>query len=278
MVIREFDGSRGDAQGVIAVDGETFGDCRYAPQYIGELVRTGGQRVWVAVAERSIVGFVSAFATHSLAGDRWEIDELAVRPSAQGRGTGTALVRQALCGTPSALPARAVIAVSNVASQRTFAKNGFSPAAERHLLVRRALQPLSATRAGAVPVRLATSADSWALAALTHQTMERARLCLEQVDNVYLIAGSDRGCVELLRVRTLQYRGFWLESMQLAAEDPQVIDALLVAAVGLVHMAGKAQKADRVGYLALPGKDAIYQACMKQQFTKVGEYQPWVIG
>lgn len=277
MEIREFDGTRGDAQGVIAVDGETFGDCRYTPQTISELVKAGGQRVWVAEAEGNVVGFVSAFATHSLAGDRWEIDELAVRPSAQGRGIGTALVSHALLGTPPALPARTVVAVSNVASQRAFAKNGFSPAAERHLLVRRAAQPLSPTRASAIPVRRATSADAWALARLSRQTVERARSCLAQADNVYLIAGADQGYVELLQVRTLQYMGFWLEAMQLAAQDPQAIDALLATAVEWVDAAGQAGEADLVGYLAWPEVRAVYEGCLEHGFVRIGQYQPWMI-
>jgi GNAT superfamily N-acetyltransferase len=142
MEIRAFDGALGDAGGVIAVDGETFGDCRYTPHYVAELVETGGQNVWVAEMEGGIVGFVSTFITHSLTGDRWEIDELAVRPSAQGLGIGTALVGCALDETPPELPARAVIAMGNVASQRAFAKNGFFPRIERHLLVRDALRAI----------------------------------------------------------------------------------------------------------------------------------------
>ena len=55
-----------------------------------------GQYAWLAQEGEQIVGYVSAFATQSLAAGRWEIDELAVHPQAQGRGVGTALVRRAL--------------------------------------------------------------------------------------------------------------------------------------------------------------------------------------
>ena len=276
MEIRAFDGLVGDAEGVIAVDGETFGDCRYTPHYVVELVATGGQCVWVAEAEESLVGFVSAFTTHSLSGDRWEIDELAVRPYAQGQGIGTALIRRAMEEAPPVLPSRAVIATSNAASQRAFAKNGFSPGSEKHLLVRDALLAHSAVRSTTVPIRCATWVDAEVLAKLSKRTIERTRSCLEQADNVYLIADSNQGYVELLRVRTMQYTGFWLESIQCTGQDPHLIHALLDAAVALVCEKAMTQEIDLVGHLAYPEKSAFYQACTAQQFAKIGEYQAWM--
>ena len=64
--IRTFDGSRRDAEGIIEVDRVTFGDCLYAPEGIVSLESDPDQYAWVAEEEGRIVGFVSAFVTHSL--------------------------------------------------------------------------------------------------------------------------------------------------------------------------------------------------------------------
>jgi GNAT superfamily N-acetyltransferase len=280
MEIRAFDGTLGDARGIIAVDEVTFGDCRYTPEYIVDLVKSANQCVWVAETEEGVAGFVSAFATHSLAADRWEIDELAVRPSAQRQGIGTALVGHALAGAPSGALARTVIAKTNVASQRAFTKNRFAPVAEVHLLVRDVAKPLSIAQVNAVSVSHASLADAELLARLSKSTTERVRSCLGEKENDYLIAastGTAPGYAELLAVRTLHYTGFWLEAIQSAGQNTQVSRALLDAAVELAQNVELNPRSDLVGHLALPEKSTVYQDCLEREFTQVGEYQTWVL-
>jgi ribosomal protein S18 acetylase RimI-like enzyme len=89
LEIRSFNGTLHDAEGILKVDEGTFGDCYYAAEHILALEADPRQRAWVAEEDGQIVGFVSAFDTHSLDGSRWEIDELAVLPAWQGRGIGT---------------------------------------------------------------------------------------------------------------------------------------------------------------------------------------------
>jgi GNAT superfamily N-acetyltransferase len=86
--------------------------------------------VWVALDAGRVVGFVDGFLTRSQQGvRRWEVDLLAVHPGYLRRGLGRRLV-QASTGAgrrKGAALARALIAVDNVASQRTFARCAYQP-------------------------------------------------------------------------------------------------------------------------------------------------------
>lgn len=278
MDIRPVNYTLRDAQGIIDVDRATFDDCRYAPEYIIELA-SAGQHIWVADDGRSIVGFVSAFTTHSLAGSRWEIDELAVHPSAQGCGIGTALVAAAIECAPVSVPApmtahvpvvsarapvvsaRAIIAHNNIASQRAFVKNGFAPTGDAHLLVWSTSRPIPDSEKEAISVRHAHATDALVPSHLLHET-----------PNVYLIGERDgvgQGHVELVRVCTLQYEGYWIES--LAAQELQVARALLCAAITLARQDGKI---DLLGCLA-PAQFIAHEACTDLGFEAVNLYTIW---
>jgi hypothetical protein len=91
-----------------------------------------------------------------------------------------------------------------------------------------------------------------------------------------LIAGTGLGYVELLYVQTLQYTGFWIESICSVGQALASIHSLLEAAVELVCGIGVTQKADLIGHLALPEDGSVYQAFMGRQFAKIGEYRPWI--
>ena len=97
MQIRAFNGTLRDAQGLIEVDAETFGDCTYTAQTIVGRLSDPDQWTAVAVEGERVVGFVSCFRTRSLSADRWEVDELAVRPAHQGQGRCGALRLQPGC-------------------------------------------------------------------------------------------------------------------------------------------------------------------------------------
>jgi ribosomal protein S18 acetylase RimI-like enzyme len=277
--IRPFDGTMRDAQGILAVEAATFGDCHYGAAYIVDLESDPQQHTWVAEQDGRVVGFVSAFVTHGLAGDRWEVDELAVEPEDQRRGWGTALIGRAIgCGmTHPGLTARALVAARNRASRRVFEKNGFSPAARVDLLLYEVLGRVPRPRQPGLPkVRAALPSDAAALSRLTGRAAGRVQDLIERSGNLYLVAvvdGRVRGCAELLHVRTLQYEGFWMESLTVDVQGAGIPAALFNAAV---EEAKRREAIDEVGYLARPGERALYTACVGQGFKKVDKYLVYV--
>ena len=248
------------------VDRATFDDCPYTPEHILSLESDPDQYAWVAEESGRIVGFVSAFATYSLAASRWEVDELAVHPQAQGRGIGTALVARALeegVNQAGLTQARALVAVDNGASARVFSRCGFSPVFKVDLMlysiVGREPRPL---RDEWPTVRRAESDDLVDIAELGRCDVVRAANGLGRSKNVYLVAGSERGArayVELLHVRTLQYEGFWVESMGLAQPEEARWARYAASALlsGAIEEAKRRESMDEVGYLASPDATAV---------------------
>ncbi|MBZ0279618.1 MAG: GNAT family N-acetyltransferase [Anaerolineae bacterium] len=82
----------------------------------------------VAIVDDGVVGFVDGFNTLSLKGvPQWNLDLIAVHPAFQGRGIASDLMR-ANTGAgrdTGAGQARGLVAVDNVASQRTFMRCGY---------------------------------------------------------------------------------------------------------------------------------------------------------
>jgi GNAT superfamily N-acetyltransferase len=280
--IRPFDGTLRDAQGIIEVDRETFGDCDYTPGYIVALQADPRQSAWLAVDAKSgrVAGFVSAFDTHSMTGARWEVDELAVRPAFQGRGLGTQLVARAALGAstpPGLTEIRAMIATGNVASQRAFGKNGFHPAAAVDLLLYQVTGRAPRPRAeGAPAVRTADIEDAPVIAALAARPVSDIVALLHRPENVCLLAEQGEtvlGCAELIHVRTLQYQGFWIESLALKAPNRRTAQALFSAAI---DDAKRHPEMDRVGYMTPPGDELRYTTCVSQGFQKIAAYLPFV--
>jgi len=137
-MIRAFDGSLADAEGLLAVEQATFDECPYTAHQIQAMLQPGNatpiekchpeqcegpeskitilseakdqnrhslQCAWLAVNDNpvgtpngNVVGFVTAFPVSSLEGIWWEIDLLAVHPDWQGRGLGRQLIRAAAAG------------------------------------------------------------------------------------------------------------------------------------------------------------------------------------
>ena len=83
MLIRPFDGSHHDAEGLLAVERETFAESPYNADEVIHLLINGEQRAWLAAVEGEVVGFVAAFPTCTLHGRNWEVDLVAVRPAWQ---------------------------------------------------------------------------------------------------------------------------------------------------------------------------------------------------
>lgn len=303
--IRAFDGTLGDARGIIEIDRATFADCPYSAEQIAALEADPGQYAWVAEEGDHIVGYVSAFPTHSLAASRWEVDELAVHPQAQGRGIGTALVARALAvgAQQSGLhEARALVAVDNLASQRVFVKNGFRAVDRVHLLAYRTSgRAPRVPRPGAPVVRLVQTGESRALARLLGgedaDAGDAARMAgqLLRADVQYRVAvdaPGQMGRIELLggaewiHVRTLQYEGLWVESLAVTkrgAAESRVAKSLVAenrAALALFGAAIERIKLedgmDLMGYLAAPRDRALYSAAVAEGMTLIDEYTSFV--
>jgi ribosomal protein S18 acetylase RimI-like enzyme len=297
VIVRPF-ATASDAQAIVDLDAATFGDCPYTAEYILRLESDPGQYAWLAQESDTVVGFVSAFGTHSLAAGRWEIDALAVHPSAQGRGVGTALVARALQeGNRRArqredrrarqredwraglAQARALVAVSNHASRRVFEKAGLEPAAEVNLLLYRVSGRVPRPRRPDLPaVRAARQADGPAIALLAGCDPSRAAGCLRRPDNVYLVATVGArlcGYVELLHVRTLQYEGYWVESLAVdacgldTARRRATISALLEAAI---ERTKRQDALDEAGCLVPRTAVDLYEAAIAAGFISLGRY------
>jgi ribosomal protein S18 acetylase RimI-like enzyme len=288
--IRAFNGSLCDARAIVAVDRATFADCPYTAEHIVALESRPEQYAWVAEEEGRILGFVSAFATHSLAASRWEVDELAVHPAAQGRGVGTALVARAIregmrqTGLDETgrdemrlIETRALVAADNGASHRVFVKNGFSPVAAVDLLLYRVRGRIPRPqRAEYPPVRRALGGDARALAGLLDSDVARVATCLDCPDSLWLVAERDGdvlGCVELIHVRTLQYEGFWIESLAVAHRPGVPVEPALFSAA--IEEAKRHATVDEVGYLASPSA-TLYEAGVGEGMSKIDEYLVYV--
>jgi hypothetical protein len=168
-----------------------------------------------------------------------------------------------------------VIAVRNHPSQRVFAKVGFRAVAAADLLLYeitgRVPRPVLA---GAPVVRSVGPAFAPVLAPLAGQSPDRAARLLAQRENVYLLAlDGDRplGYAELLYVRTLQYEGFWMERVAIAAERSEAVaHALCASAIE----AGKVRpEAGVVGILVSPDDRLRRDACIRQGFACVEQYR-----
>jgi GNAT superfamily N-acetyltransferase len=161
MLIRPFNGSRHDAEGLLAVEKETFAESPYNADEMIHFLTDREQRAWLAILEGRVTGFVTAFPTCTLHGRSWEVDLVAVQPASQKQGIATELIKAAVegagghslsrsqiapagfaiqrpsdgfaicreqkCDLLSLDKARAAAATDNTASQRAFTKAGFIP-------------------------------------------------------------------------------------------------------------------------------------------------------
>jgi ribosomal protein S18 acetylase RimI-like enzyme len=294
--IRPFAGTLSDAQGLIKVDGETFRQCDYAPAYLLDLL--SGPNHWAAVAEEEgrVAGFVSAFETHSLAGDRWEVDELAVRPAYQGRGWGTRLVASAVSRGAAAsglAQARALVAAHNLASQRAFEKVGFHAQAEVDLLLYEVGGRVPRPQITGTPLvrevrRLGTpgagvvGTDAGAIAALGGRPVAEVAALIERPDLTYLLAQEGErtvGYAELIEVRTLQYRGYWLESLVICAGTARADRRRIAKAVfsAAIEAAKRDPALDLAGYLSSREDEGRYAACVSEGFGRIEAYRVYVL-
>jgi ribosomal protein S18 acetylase RimI-like enzyme len=279
MLIRPFDGSHHDTEGLLAVERGTFAESPYNVDEVVHLLTNGEQRAWLAFDDGQVTGFVMAFPTCTLHGHNWEIDLVAVQPTSQGQGIATGLIKASVegAGGHSLDKARAVASTDNPASQRAFTKAGFTPDETLcHLLLYeirgfapRLLDPCPVT------VRdLALSAEeAGAVLRLSEGLMLRPGDVLALASrkaNEILVAvreGEVVGFAELLYVETLLYRGIWLDSLSAQGADREVQTMLISEAVERA----KCKRLDEIGCLVHVENHLLREALVGQGFGVVNE-------
>ena len=154
-----------DSRSIALIAAEVWPEEPLDPEMIAALIGGGGRSTLVAELDGRIVGFVDGFATRAVdGGSRWEVDLLAVSPSAQGQGAGRQLVQASvLAGERSgALLARGLVGIGNVASERVFAACGFmSDRQTCELWVSEGLEMDASCGMHVVPVRTFRYAGRW---------------------------------------------------------------------------------------------------------------------
>jgi len=280
-IIRPFDGSLGDAEGLLAVERATFDECPYSPAQIRAMLAQGPQQAWLAVVEEQIVGFVIAFATTGLRGRCWEIDVLAVRSDWTRQGLATRLVRTACAyGKGTAQRARAVVATDNPASIRAFTRSGFhvDPQPCELWIYRPEDHPLHppVTPAGQpddVAIQEASSlaeARAWLAAAQLLPEQALASFSTADPGDLTLLlaerGGRPAGHAELVHVQTLLYRGVWIEA--LAASTPAARQGLIHEALNRAIAAGL----DEVGTLVPKSHRPLVDALRAEGFESLGDF------
>lgn len=118
-----------DAPGIAAVKSRVWPAETADPARISTAITDPAHAAFVAVDGETVVGFADGFSTRSREGqNRWEVDLLAVDPDYQGRKLGFRLVEACtLAGRErGAILARGLIHIENIASQKTFARYGYT--------------------------------------------------------------------------------------------------------------------------------------------------------
>ena len=285
--VRAFDGSLTDADGMLAVERDSFDESPYSRYQIRDMLTEGPQRAWLAVAGSAIVGFVVSFATHSLNGASWEIDLMAVHPSWRGRGLGTRLVRASCAyGTGLAGRARSVVSAGNQASARVFRRAGFRAAKEVCELyicrIQEQQEPEAATH-GTEVTALGSSTEmrGWLAASEmvppgkpTFSSSPQPPASAAQANHAsmprFLVAGRGSepgGYAELIEVETLLYRGVWIESLRARttlAREALIRDTLVRA---------KCVELDEVGAMVPRGDNRLQRALLNAGFRSLGEFR-----
>ena len=270
-IVRAFDGSLRDAEGLLAVERATFDEAPYSPAQVRDMLTAGRQRAWLAQAGDLIAGFVIAFPSFGLHGPCWEIDLLAVHPRWTGRGLAARLIRAASAhGARLAAWARAAVATENEPSRRAFTRAGFhAESLPCHLLIYRTDKgELAHDAAPGVQVRPAQGMDEvakWLAGAATDDLSHPGLSVLVAEQD-----GRPAGYVELFDVQTLLYSGLWIESL-FAAPAP-VRAALVQAALQRAAAAGLQE----VGAMVPAGQDAWQETLLALGFRSLGHFY-WLV-
>jgi len=273
-IIRAFDGSLADAEGLLAVEKATFDETPYRAEQVQAMLTGGAQHAWLAIGEGQVAGFVIAFLTSGLAGPCWEIDLLAVEPAWTGRGVATRLIRKAAAqGTAVARRARAAIATENVGSARAFERAGFRRAGLCDLLIYRTEdktpRPWTALGVTIRETDTVAAIAEWLPEGDVPVIGHRGETSPAKEGPILLLAeyhGQPAGYAELIVVQTLLYAGMWIES--LAASNELVRAALVHEVVSRATAAG----VDEIGMMVLENDLPLRQALREAGFRSLGEF------
>jgi ribosomal protein S18 acetylase RimI-like enzyme len=293
-IIRAFDGSLADAEGLLAVEKATFDESPYSVVEVQAMLTHETQRAWLAVSQDEVVGFVTAFSTASLRGPWWEIDLLAVHPDWTGRGLATRLIRAAAAyRLPPASPirapaspswaklrrARAVVATNNPGSARAFTRAGFRRAGRCRLWIFRPKEQsphpwvaldltarevqgeeLAGLAVLASEAKQPPSGGDNPTALPGHESGQGSTLLLAES------RGQPLGYAELVEVQTLLYRGVWIESLVASKQ---------IAYAALVHEAMKRAATadlDELGMMVPEHDQGAQEAFQAAGFRSLGSF------
>jgi len=261
--------SLADATDLLLVEGQSLGDSAYTPEEIRRVLQRPEQYAYIAYLDDAPVGFCSCIETPTNEGERLEIDMLGVTPAHRRGGLGKKLVelsvRQAIKRHVSGF--RAIVALDNIASQRTFRRAGFDPSP-------RALAMVVYRIMGRVPAPFLPKGWSWHIASEGEfdpcGKTGQAFSAVGREHEVYWLTGAGGETVamaECLRVCTMAYKGLWLE--RLWAHSGKACQSM---ARGLVEHA-KILGLDEVGCLFPQGHAERQRISFKTEgYSRVGEY------
>jgi GNAT superfamily N-acetyltransferase len=278
-IIRPFDGSLADAEGLLDVERAVFDECPYSARQVGAMLAVpdgapgaSPQHAWLAVGGDRVVGFVIGFPTTGLQGTQWEIDLLAVLPDWRGRRLATRLIRAASAHGATVAPrARAFVAVDNGASARAFSRAGMLPAPEIHTLLiyqdpKGSPSDLRSAPVGSgLAIRQATTpsdAEAWLPDRPLPAGDPGLTLLLAEWDG-----GEPAGYAELIAVQTLLYRGIWIESLH--TPDQAVRSALIESTLSRAGAAGL----DEVGAMVPTANWPLRDTLLAWGFRSLGEFR-----
>jgi GNAT superfamily N-acetyltransferase len=230
------------AQSILAIEAVSLQDSGYTPHEVVDILAGKGHRTYVAYEGSQAIGFCSCFITFWAEGAQLEIDMLGVFPEHRRRGVAKGMVRQALADAQAkgVGQARAIVQVSNNASQGVFRRLGFVPDVGQGVGCRDeplGIQMLVYDLIDTPPHAGKTLPKGWRA---EQHTQGRGA----EIWRVYDERGRRLAKAETQQVQTLSYAGFWLETLWAGTSM-----ALRAMTDMIVHEAAR-RGLDEVGYLA----------------------------
>lgn len=127
ILIKEFCRDYNMSVALLELEGRVFGESKYTPEEVIEIASKEGNKIFVAMEENKLIGFISLLTVDTLHYRGLWIDLLGVDPNYRNRGIGQQLVSM---GKDYGLKAgvnmiSGLIAMENISSRRAFEKNNF---------------------------------------------------------------------------------------------------------------------------------------------------------